>query len=118
MQDSDTGLPRIRDAQGTWVVYALGGIFGETSRALFVGDTDATAIVYVPREDMAMAFFDRSDRTTTDPAFGAATWYALDTKSQLLADAAWSFEAPPEAAAALKGYLAFDEAQVTVERQA
>lgn len=118
MQDGTGTALNIRAAPGTWVVYALGGIFGETRRALFVDEPGRERVVYVPREDMAMAFFDRSEDVTHSDLMGTATHYALDTKSQVLANAAWSYEDPLPAAAALKDYLAFDEERVTVERQA
>ena len=118
MQD-DTGKDMsIREAPGKWVVYARGGIFGETRRALWVDEPGHELVVYVPRADMAMAFFDRSDHTTYCPKKGTATYYALDTKSETLENAAWSYEDPLPGAAAIAGYLAFDEEQVTVERQA
>lgn len=118
MQDETARKITIRPAQGKWVVYTLGGIFGETTRALWVDEPGKELVVYVPREDIAMAFFDKSELTTHSPLKGEATYYSLDTKSKMLLNAAWSYEDPVPGAEAIKGYLAFDEEQVTVERQA
>lgn len=107
----------IRPAPGKWVVFALGGIFGETANALQLLQGDSDPTIFIPREDMAMAFFDRTDHVTHSEALGTATHYSLDTKSRMLDNVAWSYEAPTSAAAAIRDHLTFDTEQVTVERQ-
>lgn len=113
---SDTSI-EIRRAPGKWVVFALGGIFGETNRALQVLEGDRKPVIYIPREDIAMAFFDRTDHVTHCPHKGDATYYSLDTKSRMLHNAAWSYEDPLPQVAQIKDHLAFDTDQVTVEQQ-
>lgn len=117
MHDLDPAKIEIRAAPGKWVVYALGGVFGETTRALQLFQPGRDPVLYVPREDMAMAFFDRSETVAQDARLGTASYYALDTKSRVLADAAWSYEDPLPAAERLRGHLAFDTGRVTVEKQ-
>ncbi|MCA8878805.1 MAG: DUF427 domain-containing protein [Rhodobacteraceae bacterium] len=117
MQDQDPSGIEIRTAPGKWVVYTRGGIFGESARALQVLEPGRSPVIYVPREDVAMAFFDRSDEQAANARMGTATYYALDTKSMVLENAAWSFENPLPAAERIRGYMAFDTEKVTVEQQ-
>lgn len=104
----------IRPAAGSYTVRAKGAILGETSRALEVIEGDRAAVIYVPREDMAMAFLDRSERQTTCPHKGVASYYSVVTPEGRLEDAVWSYETPEAGAEAIRGYLAFYPA-VTVK---
>jgi uncharacterized protein (DUF427 family) len=97
----------ISKAAGTWVVRAGGAVLGETRNALEVNEDGLASVVYFPREDIAMAFLDKTEKTTTCALKGEATHYSTVTKSTTLQDAAWSYEAPLEAAERIKGYLAF-----------
>ena len=54
-----------------------------------------------------MAFLDPSDTKTTCPKKGEASYYSIEAKNRTLKDAVWSYEDPIEAAARIKGYLAF-----------
>ncbi len=51
----------IRHAEGTWTVRAGGAILGETTRALELTEGDYPPVIYFPREDIAMAFLDKSE---------------------------------------------------------
>lgn len=113
---TDQPTIRIRKVPGKWVIYALGNVYGETSEALELAEGDLPPVIYVPRRDIAMAFFDRTDRSTHCPHKGDATYFTLDTRSQLLENVAWSYEAPLPEVAAIAGHLAFDTSRVTVER--
>ena len=97
----------VRNADGTWVVRAGGAVLGETNNALEVTEEGHKSVIYFPREDIAMAFLDKTEKVTHCPLKGDATHYSIVTKSTTLKDAGWSYEAPFEAAEGLKGYLAF-----------
>lgn len=98
---------RIRRSAGTWVVRAGGAILGETKNALELSEDGYAPVIYFPREDIAMAFLEASDKVTSDPAKGAATHYSIVTKSTVLKNAAWSYETPKPGAEGIAGYLAF-----------
>ena len=107
----------IRPAEGTWVVRAGGAVIGESTRALELAEGDYPPVIYFPREDIAMAFLEPSDKTTTCPHKGAAGYFSIVTKSTTLEDAAWTYDAPKEEVAAIAGHLAFYASdKVTVER--
>jgi uncharacterized protein (DUF427 family) len=105
----------ITEAEGVWVVRGGGAILGETERALRLEETGFDPVIYFPREDVAMAFLDRSTTTTNCPSMGDATYFSLQTKSVLIPDVAWSYETPVEGAEAIGGYLAFYGDKVAVE---
>ncbi len=111
-----TNAIEVRSTQGVYVVRAGGAIIGETNRALELLEGDYKPVIYVPREDMAMFFFDKSDHSSACPFKGEATYYSVVTKSTTLENAAWSYENPKANIAKLKDYLAFYPSLVTVER--
>lgn len=105
----------ITEAGGTWVVRGGGAILGETERALRLEETGHDAVIYFPRDDIAMAFLDPSATVVHGPQKGDATHFSLQTKSVLIPDVAWSYEAPVPGAEAIAGYLAFDRNKIAVE---
>lgn len=117
MTDMNQPTIDIRSAPGKWVVYSHGGIFGETTGALQLVLPGRAPMILIPREDVAMAFFDPSETTAQEARIGWATFYSIDGRSQVLADAAWSFEDPLPGAERLRNYMTFDPALVTVEKQ-
>jgi uncharacterized protein (DUF427 family) len=98
---------KIRPAEGTWTVRAGGAVLGESSNALELTEGDYPAVIYFPREDIAMEFLDTSGKSSHCPYKGDASYFSIVTKSRVLQDAAWSYEAPKEAVAAIKDHLAF-----------
>ncbi len=106
----------IRPAQGTWVIRAGGAVLGESSRALELAEAGREPVVYFPRADIAMAFFDLSPTATACPHKGRACHFTLHTKSAQIRGAAWSYEDPAPGLAEIRGHLAFDGDKVTVER--
>jgi uncharacterized protein (DUF427 family) len=106
----------IRPATGTWVVRAGGAVLGESTQALELIEEDREPVIYFPRGDIAMTFMDASDHKTTCPHKGEASYYSIVTKSNTLTDSVWSYEEPKDAAAQIKGYLAFYTDRVAVEQ--
>lgn len=98
---------KITKAPGTWSVRAGGAVLGESSNALELREGDYDPVIYFPREDIAMAFLDRSDASSTCPHKGDATYFSVVTKSRTLENAAWSYEDPKPAVAEIKDHLAF-----------
>ena len=109
-------LITITPAEGTWVIRAGGAVLGESTRALALTEGDYDPVIYFPREDIAMTFLDRSDRTTTCPHKGIASYYSIVTNNGTIADAVWSYEEAKGSAKPISGYLAFYPDKVAVEQ--
>lgn len=108
---------RVRKKPGTWTVRSGGAILGETVNALELSEGDLAPVIYFPRSDIAMAFLDRSDKTTHCPHKGDANYYSIVNKSSVDKDAVWTYEDPLEAVAAIKDHLAFyTSASIKVEK--
>jgi len=107
---------KIRPAKGTWVVRAAGAVLGESSNALELSEGEYPAVIYFPREDISMAFFDVSEITSVCPHKGTATHFDLEAKSGTFANAAWSYETPKADVAEIAGHLAFYTNIVAVEQ--
>lgn len=107
---------RIRKAGGTWVIRADGALLGETRNALELTEGRYPPVIYFPRADIAMAMFDRSDRRSTCPHKGEASYYSLVTGSGTIPDAALSYETPKPGMEEIAGHLAFYPDKVTVQQ--
>ncbi len=105
----------IRPASGNWTVRAGGAVLGESTAALELQEGDYPPVIYFPRSDIAMAFLEPSEITSTCPYKGKATYYSIVAKSGLIKDAVWSYEDPLDAVAGIKDYLAFYTTKVAVE---
>lgn len=106
---------KIEPATGNWTVRAGGAVIGESSAALSLTEGSAKPVIYFPRGDIAMAFLDKTDKTTHCPHKGNATHYSIQTKSVTLDNAAWSYEAPLSGVAEIGDHIAFYLDKVTVE---
>lgn len=98
---------KIRKVDGLWVVRSGGAVLGESRAALEMSEGDYRPVIYFPREDIAMAFLDRTDKTTHCPHKGDASYFTIVNKSSRTENAVWSYEQPLEAMQRIKGYLAF-----------
>ena len=112
-----TNTMSIRPASGKYVVRAGGAIVAESAAALELSEGDQPAVIYFPREDIAMALLEKTQSTTKCLKKGMASYYAISTASGQIDDAGWSYEDPKtDEAQAIKGQIAFFTDRVTVER--
>ncbi|MEM6389999.1 MAG: DUF427 domain-containing protein [Pseudomonadota bacterium] len=107
---------KIRPAEGTWVVRTGGAVIAESTAALELAEGDYPAVIYFPRDDIAMAFLDPSETSTTCPYKGKASYFSISAPGETIQDAAWSYEAPIEAVAQIAGHIAFYSGKVAVEK--
>lgn len=107
---------KIEPAKGTWVIRAAGAVLGESNNALKMVEGDKPFVIYFPRADISMAFFDESETSTICPHKGTATYYNLVAKSGTYKDTTWSYEDPKDNFKQIKGYVAFFIDNVVVEQ--
>lgn len=76
-----------------------------------IAESDKTVVVegnhYFPPEAVNLAYIEPSDTTSRCPWKGLASYYSLVVDGETNKDAAWTYPEPSEAAAAIKGHVAF-----------
>ena len=84
-----------------------GQVIAESRHALTLREAAYPPVLYIPRRDVKMALLKHSDHSSHCPYKGDASYYSIDIEGQRSENAVWSYEAPYEAMAAIKGHLAF-----------
>jgi uncharacterized protein (DUF427 family) len=84
-----------------------GRIVADTRRALTLREAGYAPVQYIPRADIDMALFERTANATHCPYKGDACYFSLKVDGRASENAAWSYEAPYPAVAAIKEHLAF-----------
>jgi uncharacterized protein (DUF427 family) len=107
----------ISKSDGTWTVRAGGAVLGESGDALELVEGGYEPVIYFPRGDIAMAFLDKTDKSSHCPHKGDASYYSVVTKNTTLANVAWSYESPKDAMAEIKDHLAFYAGDVVTVEQ-
>jgi uncharacterized protein (DUF427 family) len=105
----------LKPVEGTVVVRAGGAVIAESAKALELHEDGQDPVIYIPREDVGMAFLDPSETRKTCPLKGEATHFHIAAKSGPIRDAAWSYEAPVHPAGAIAGMIAFSSEKAAVE---
>ncbi len=84
-----------------------GEVVADTMRALAFKEGAIPTVLYIPREDAAMAYFSPTEHSSHCPFKGDASYYSLSVGERVVENAVWSYELPLDAAAAIAGHLAF-----------
>ena len=107
--DLEPGPERIRVRIG-------GELLADSSRALVVRETKHDPVVYLPREDVRLDLFERTQHSTFCPFKGEASYWTLRLAGRVEENVVWSYEDPFPQVAGLKDYLAFYPDRVEWER--
>lgn len=92
-----------------------GHVVADSVRALDLREGTAAPVLYVPREDADLAFFEKTTRSTRCPYKGDASYFTLRDDTEAAPNAVWSYETPIEAVRQIKNHLAFYPQQIRVE---
>ena len=80
-------------------------------KGAIVADSDATRVIegnhYFPPASVKREYLKDSKTTSVCPWKGEASYYTLEIDGTRNEDAAWYYPTPKEAAAEIKGYIAF-----------
>jgi len=86
----------------------LGGfIVAETTKGLILQEATLPPVHYIPREDVRMDLLDATEHWTHCPYKGDASYFTVNGGGLVRENAAWSYEDPAPAVAAIKEHLAF-----------
>lgn len=94
------GPPRVR------VLFA-GQVIADSRGALALHEAGYPPVLYLPRKDVDMTALAASAHTSHCPHKGDARYWSIHGGGRASADAAWCYEAPLPAAAAIAGHVAF-----------
>lgn len=93
-----------------------GRVVADSKRALSLAEASYAPVIYIPREDVDLASFERTDHKTRCPYKGEASYYSIHAGDRTAQNALWSYEQPLEAVSAIAGYMAFYPDRVEVEQ--
>jgi uncharacterized protein (DUF427 family) len=92
-----------------------GRVVADTMRALSLAEASYAPVMYIPREDVDLTAFERTDHKTRCPYKGEASYYSIHAGDRTAPNALWSYEQPFEAVSAIAGYMAFYPDRVELE---
>jgi uncharacterized protein (DUF427 family) len=94
------GPPRVR-------VRFAGRIIADSRGALVLHEANYAPVLYLPRKDVDMSALATSTHTSHCPHKGDARYWSIRSGDRESADAAWCYEVPLAAVAAIAGHAAF-----------
>jgi uncharacterized protein (DUF427 family) len=103
------------------VEVAVGGqTVAKSDRPVLLEETGLPTRYYLPREDVRTDLLRRTERTTTCPFKGEASYWSVEVGGEVHDDLVWSYEDPIPAAKGITGLLCFysERADITVDGQA
>ena len=98
------------------VVRWRGAVVADSRAALELREGAYPPVLYIPRQDVEMAFYAPSSRRTTCPHKGEASYFHLSGEAGRDENAVWSYEAPKASVAAIAGHVAFYPDKVEIAR--
>lgn len=103
---------------GRVVVSVAGRAIADTRDALTLREGTYPPVLYIPRKDVDMSLLERTDHATFCPYKGDCAYFSIPAGGARSVNAVWTYEAPFEAVAAIKDYVAFypDRVDVVDER--
>jgi uncharacterized protein (DUF427 family) len=90
------------------VVVSIGGtVLADSREALILREAGYAAVQYIPRKDVDMTLLERSAHATYCPYKGDCAYFSIPSGGERAVNAAWTYEAPYDAVAAIRNHLAF-----------
>jgi len=99
--------PRLEKFSGELKVVFSGITIAHSKNAYQVLETSHPPVYYIPKEDIKTEFLRENNRTSLCEFKGIATYWDLKVGTQLIPNAAWSYEKPTPQFLPITGYLAF-----------
>lgn len=89
------------------------GLFGnqvvlDSDNAMLLHETGLLPQLYVPTSDVRADLLTATDHTTRSPFMGDASHWSIRVHDRTAENAVWAYAEPPDSAAWLRGYQAFD----------
>ncbi|MDH3228600.1 MAG: DUF427 domain-containing protein [Alphaproteobacteria bacterium] len=87
----------------------------ESGGVLVMREGDYAPVYYFPRADVNMELLSRSDRASTCPFKGEASYWTVEAGGRREENVAWSYEAPFDEMLEIAGMIAFYQDRVKLE---
>ena len=84
-----------------------GRVIADTREALKLREANYPAVEYIPRKDVDMTLLERTDHATYCPYKGDCAYYSIPIGGERAINAAWTYETPYAAVAAIRDHIAF-----------
>jgi uncharacterized protein (DUF427 family) len=94
------------------VITAAGRVVADTRDALTLREAGYKPVTYIPRKDIEISLFERTDHATYCPYKGDCAHFSIPIGGERSVNAAWTYETPYEAVAQIKDHLAFYPSRV------
>jgi uncharacterized protein (DUF427 family) len=90
------------------VVVSIGdAVLADSHDALTLSEAGYPAVQYIPRKDVDMTLLEQSTHSTYCPYKGDCAYFNIPSGGERAINAVWTYEAPYDAVASIKGHLAF-----------
>jgi uncharacterized protein (DUF427 family) len=96
-------------------VYFNDNVLATTKEALILQEGSYPPVVYIPKEHVAMEFLLPTDRHTTCPHKGEASYWTISAGGSAAENAVWGYDTPKEAVLPIAGHVAFYPDKVRIE---
>ena len=93
-------------------VTLAGQKLAESDRPVLLEETGMPPRYYLPRQDVRMDLLRRTDRATTCPFKGQASYWSAQVGGETRENVVWSYETPIPGAAGIAGLLCFYQERV------
>lgn len=97
----------IEVTRGRVLVHVAGKILADTRKALTLRESTYPPIQYIPRDDIDMSLFERSEHRTYCPYKGDCSYFNIPIGGERSVNAAWTYEQAYPSVAAIESHLAF-----------
>jgi len=98
------------------IVVAGGKVIADTAWALTLREADYPPVHYIPRGDVDLSGFERTDHHTWCPYKGEASYFSIPGIDRG-ENAVWTYEQPHESVSAIRDYLAFYPDRVRIQER-
>lgn len=90
-------------------------VIASTKEALLLKEGSQSPVVYVPMAHVAMEFLEKTDRKTTCPHKGEASYWSISAGGAAAQNAVWGYETPKDNVKEIAGHVAFYPDKVRIE---
>lgn len=101
--------------QGRVIVRFNNVIVAQTDKALALEEAKYPAVFYVPRSDIRVEHYSRTEHKTHCPYKGDANYFDLSADGKMAENAVWTYENTYPTVADIQGHVAFYADKVTFE---